>query len=82
MTRELQHGITAREAAILGRSDAGVDAETIATELNLKATYVASVIARYVVTPTERWQDSARKSSDRLLAALALHHPRQAGRQG
>lgn len=69
-------GLTPREQAILDQADAGAHPDAIATDLGLAPTYVGKIIKMYSVEASDRHADGrSRRGSERLLAAIARHHP-------
>lgn len=72
-TRELAHGLSDRERAIIDRHDAGAAIDAIAAELNLAMRYVRQVVQLYAITNHEEttWRRTAAASNAAFLAAIA-----------
>jgi hypothetical protein len=64
------HGMTAIEADIMARFDAGERADDIAVSLDLGRRRVMSVIQMYQEGRNDEWQAAARRGSRNLLAAI------------
>jgi predicted transcriptional regulator len=70
-----RHGPTDREQEALDLQEAGLSNEEIAAEMGITRSAVTSIIARLTVTGAEPWKVDARHGSEKLLAAIAKHHP-------
>lgn len=64
------HGMTAIEADIMARFDAGERADDIAVSLDLGRRRVTSVIQMFHEGRNDDWQSAARRGSHALLAAI------------
>ena len=71
--RELAHGLSDRERAIIDRHDAGDDVDAIAAELGLAVSYVKHVAKLYAITNHDHvvWRRAAAASNAAFLAAIA-----------